>query len=107
MMRPRLNALIYATFLEELTSGPCTLIALQEATGLHYRSISGLLRVLHKRGLVHICGWEKDSIGRVAIAVWAFGPGKDAPRQKKSKLQVQRDWRNKKTRAEMTTALAG
>ena len=52
---------------------------------------------LRKESLVHISDWETDATGRESLRVYKLGPGKDKARRKKSKAQITRDWRMRKT----------
>lgn len=49
-------------------------------SGWHKLTVWRLMRNFKRRGAAHIAGWEYDSRGRASIALWALGPGEDAPR---------------------------
>lgn len=86
----------FADILAEMLSGPCTSTALADASGMGHRYVNRLMKTLHGKGVVHIAGWEKDSLGRQGMrTVWALGHGRDAKREKatKPRAQVQRDYR--------------
>lgn len=104
----RLNHLTFTLLLEELLSGPTTVPSLVEHCGMSHRYICQLLRTMHAKKVVHVSGWEKDSIGRVGVKVFALGAGKDAPRPRKPRAEVNRDYRMREARAPMAgTHFAG
>jgi hypothetical protein len=74
----RLNAVLYATLIQELMDGPSTRVELMTATGLSHQTILSNVRALHERGLIHVACWEKDAMGRHSIAAFTFGRGGDA-----------------------------
>lgn len=92
----------FAAILAELMSGPSTSIALADVSGMGHRYVNALMRTLHNKHVVHIAGWEKDSLGRQGMrTVWALGHGRDAKREKvtKPRAQVQRDYRERRQMA--------
>jgi hypothetical protein len=93
----KLGALSFSKVLRALTDGPCTAHELREASGLSVPSLHGLMLALRKESLVHISDWETDATGRESLRVYKLGPGKDKARRKKSKAQITRDWRMRKT----------
>lgn len=97
----RLSYLTFAMLLEELMSGPCTAKHLSEHTGMGHRYMCRLIDALHTKRLVHVAGWDKDSLGRMAVKVYALGHGKDAPRKTKPREVVNREYRAKAARAPM------
>jgi hypothetical protein len=105
--KTRLNAALYAMFLQELVAGPCTLPGLIEVTGLHLKTVRGLLKALHGKKLIHVSGWDNDARGAQTIAVWTWGAGRDAKRPTKTQAQVCRDWRSRQAMTAMVNASAG
>jgi hypothetical protein len=104
----RVGYIAFALCLEELLSGPCTARALAEHSGLHYRTACRLLRTMHDKKVAHIAGWEKDSLGRCAVAAYGLGPGNDAKRTTKSREEVNRGFRSRRAAAPMNgTPFAG
>ncbi len=97
----------FALLLEELLSGPSTAKTLAEHTGMGHRYMCRLLRTLYDKGVIHVAGWERDAIGRMGVAVYALGHGKDAKKPLKSRTQIQRDWRKKNAAAPIASTLAG
>lgn len=104
--RTRLNAVMFALFMDELVSGPCTLPGLIEATGLHRTTVRGVLKALHARKLVHRSSWDRDARGAPSIAVWSWGAGKDAKRPVKTQATVNREWRARQALRAFAGALA-
>lgn len=76
----KLNAVMYAMMLEELLSGPCTAQAIAEYTGMHTLTVRETLRTMHRKGVVHIAGWEEDARGAWSIRVFGLGHGRDKPK---------------------------
>jgi hypothetical protein len=95
----RLSYLTFAMLLEELLSGPCTAKHLSEHTGMGHRYMCRLIDALHTKRVVHIAGWDKDALGRVAVRVYGLGPGKDAQKKTKPRHQVNREYRAKEAMA--------
>jgi DNA-binding transcriptional ArsR family regulator len=102
----RLGPLSVAKIMRALFDGPCTVPELQEASGLSVSTLYEYLRALRKEGVVHVCAWEKDATGRESLRVFKLGPGKDAPRQRKSKAQIARECRERKSVANMLRLIA-
>jgi hypothetical protein len=98
LTQARLNADKFAAVLEEFLSGPCTAQTLADSAGMSYRYTMRLVRTMHKRGVIHISAWEKDSIGRVAVRVYALGHGTNARKPAKPREKVNRDYRTKQQR---------
>ena len=92
----RLSHESFTAILEQMLAGPSTATELTQASGMTQRYINQLIRTMHQRKVVHVSGWEKDAIGRVAVKVWTLGHGKDAKRPNKPREQVQRDYRAKR-----------
>jgi DNA-binding MarR family transcriptional regulator len=92
----KLNAVMFTMMLEEMLEGPSTAQNLAEHTGMSLITVQRTLRVMHRRGLVYISGWEKDSTSRWAVRVFTFGKGKDAKRPPpKPRAQKSREHRAK------------
>jgi len=104
----KLNAVMFTMMLEELFSGPCTAQHISEATGMHTLTVQRTLRVMHRRGVVRVTGWERDSRGRYSIRVFAFGEGKDTPRPApKGRTQMSREYRARAKSVALNQAFAG
>lgn len=99
----RLSYITFTLLLEELLSGPCTARSLSDHTGMGHRYMCRLLRTMHEKKVVHIAGWDKDSLGRNGVRVYGLGAGKDAKRVTKSKAECNRDYRRRAS----GSALAG
>jgi DNA-binding IclR family transcriptional regulator len=93
----KLNALMFAMLLEELLSGPCTAQALAEHTGMALITTQRTLRTMYRRGALHIGGWERDAAGRYTVRVFALGHGRDAKKPIKTRLQMNREYRARKS----------
>lgn len=91
----RLSHLTFTLILEELVSGPCTAQALADHSGMLPKTVRLLLRTMRKKKLAHIAAYDKDTLGRVNVMVYGFGPGKDAKRAAKPREQVNREYRKR------------
>ena len=104
----KLSYLTFALLLEELLSGPATAKALAEHTGMGHRYMCRLLKVLHSKRVIHISGWERDAIGRMAVRVYALGVSKDVKKPTKPRATINREYRAKAAGAFLTgTPFAG
>jgi hypothetical protein len=50
---------------------------LSEQCGIYRSVLYRMLKTMRKQCAVHVCGWERDALGRY-VAVWTLGEGKDA-----------------------------
>lgn len=91
----RINALSFAKLVKAIIEDDLTVQQLVDDTGLHYVTVQRYMRALHREGVIHICGWEKDSRGRDAIRVYRFGPGRDAKRKRKPGAVRAKEYRSK------------
>lgn len=97
----RLGALSMAKITRALLDGPCSINELKLVSGLNISTLHEYMRALRKEGVVHICGWEKDTTGRESLRVFKLGSDQDAPRAKKSKAQIARECRKRKQDAKL------
>lgn len=104
----RLNAALYAMALEELMAGPTSRSDLMRVTGLNEETISSLVKALHKRELIHIGSWERDTGGRASIAMFLFGKGRDAKKpERKTPAENKRNYMRRKAQRAALRASAG
>jgi hypothetical protein len=90
----KLNAVMFTMMIEELLSGPCTAKTIAEYTGMAVITVQRTLRVMHRRKIVHISGYEQDATRRWVIRVFSFGNARDAKRPPpRDKNDRQRDRR--------------
>lgn len=66
------------------TQGPMNRYTIAEKVHVAKRTIqsSHYMEMLHDEGLVHVCDYERLHRHGPPTIIWAFGPGKDAPRPK-------------------------
>lgn len=76
----KLNAVMFTLMLEDLMDGPSTAQELAEHTGMSILTVQRTLRVMHRRGVIRISGWNEDTRGAWTIRAFALGRGKDAPK---------------------------
>lgn len=86
--RHLMHAAAWAALIEGLIAGQSTAQNLAEESGVRLLTVRKILSILHRHGTVHICGWEKDSIGRMTLAVYKIGEAKDVPRPRRSRKEI-------------------
>ena len=66
--------------------------ALAAVSGLSNTSVAHWIKTLRKLDPkpVHIAGWAPDTRGRMFVALWKWGPGKDLPRPGQSRTPAER-----------------
>lgn len=83
----RIGAISAAKVLANLYAGPATARELMEVSGLSKNTVMEYLRHFKTEGVIHICAWERDSLGRWSIPVFQLGYGKDRTRPQKQPNQ--------------------
>lgn len=101
----KINCITQAKLIEALLDGVYTCAELAEITGLHYVTVLQYTRELHRAKAAHICGWEKDSLGRDALKIYRLGRGKDAKREKLTAAQRQQRTRDKQKAIQLANLL--
>ncbi len=104
--RVRLSHLTTAKVIKALLKGPSTAQELVDASGLHIMTVYEFMRAMRKLKVAHICGWDKDKLGRDAIAVFALGLGKDVRRGAMSRAQISKRYRDRRAMQEMVFAIS-
>lgn len=77
-MLPREKQPVAKLILRDLEDGPATVKELKTVLGLCECNTRYYLRVLHKKKLIYIGGWEQRT--GPALPVWYLGSKKDKPR---------------------------
>lgn len=73
----------YARLMKLLVEGTRNAREMAQLTELHYITVLEYCRALHEAGLIHICAWERDAVGRDATMIYRWGPGNpDVPRRR-------------------------
>lgn len=104
--RERLDRLVRLARL--LTEGPMTVKEMHDALDIPYSPhLAALMRALHKVGLVHVAGYERDRETGPWAAAWAWGNKRDAvkPRPIPAQKINRRNMANRRQRRH-DTALA-
>lgn len=78
-----------ARFIRLLMQRDMSMAELAEKTPMDYERVRCFIHDLKAEGVVHICGWRRDSNGRMSIALYALGMGVDATKPK-AKTSVER-----------------
>lgn len=85
----KINAFTQGVLIELMLDGLYDCHELAERTGLHYVTVQGYCRELHRAGACFIDHWNPDSRDRDAIKVYKIGRGTDAKRRKLTSAQRQ------------------
>jgi hypothetical protein len=75
----KLSAATIPRVIKAMWEHPRTIRDLSRATNTGYDGILTFVKSMHKEGLIHIVDWRHDA--QKPVAVYAFGPGKDATQQ--------------------------
>jgi predicted ArsR family transcriptional regulator len=102
----KIGAMSYAILLKYLAEGTRDCQELAEAVGLHVLTVYDYTKAMYKQGVIHICAWETDSLGRCNVRIYMLGKGKDAIKSKKSRIQISADWRARQKQIEMNQRMA-
>lgn len=92
----KVNQTSYALIFKALLSEPQSFDTLVEITGLHRQTLYDLFRVLKKYKVVHVCGWDQDSMGRDMFPIFKLGAGRDKPRYRMPRSEIAKRYRLKK-----------
>ena len=103
----RINAISHAKLLRALVDGPATAHELAAESGLSEWTVASHLRSFEEELLVHVCGWEQDSLGRDQTAIYKWGKGKNAPKRAASNSEHCKAYRERKKQRELLHAMAG
>ena len=96
----KINQDTYAKIIKVLLTDPYTAHELVEISGLHIVTMQRLMRCFHKNKVVHVCGWETDSLGRDTTPVYKLGIGKAVPRRRMTAAERTARYRSKKQTVE-------
>jgi transcription initiation factor IIE alpha subunit len=77
----KVNALSYAKMLSALIDDKLSYKGLAKRTGLNYTTVRDYVNAMHKERVVHICGFNRDTINRDNERLWKFGRNRDADRR--------------------------
>lgn len=103
----RLNSLSVAKMLRYLQEVPATVDEMAEASGLSTHTVRRFVKALHREGVIRTSGWEPDTLGRYVTRVYSFGEGRDVPKPKKDRGQVNREYRTRREQMRLQNAIAG
>lgn len=102
----RLNAIAFAKIIDAMQTASCTYYELVETSGLSYITVMRYVIAMHKEGVIHITGYEPDSLGRSARAAYALGRGTDAKRSPRSTMERSAERSARRTQARMLGLIA-
>lgn len=103
MTKHGITHMTYAKVMKVIVDDPMPAKELALEVGVAHITAYRILRALKAMKVVHICGWEKDSMGRHQIPVFKFGEGKNKARPKKTGAEKTRDYRVRKQMKFMTS----
>lgn len=73
----------HADLTRAMLDGPCTYAELQSASGYSYDAVNRWIQALRTTPQqVRVAAWERDSMGRASIQVFAFGTEPDVKKPK-------------------------
>lgn len=92
MTRARNNPARQLRMQAAMTVEPQSYDALAAVSGLCKGGVAHWIKTLREMDPkpVHIAGWAPDARGRLFVALWAWGPGEDAPRPGQSRTNAER-----------------
>jgi predicted ArsR family transcriptional regulator len=97
----KVGAMSYAILLKYLAEGTMNCQELADAVGLHVLTVYDYTKAMYKQGVIHICAWETDAIGRCSVRIYMLGKGKDAAKGSKTRIQISADYRARQKLIEM------
>lgn len=77
-LQVKLNAVMFSMLLEELMAGPAKAQDIADYSGMSVLTVQRTLRVMHRRKVIHVAGYEKDQRGAWTLRLFALGEGRDA-----------------------------
>jgi hypothetical protein len=92
----KLNKIAYGHIVKALLLGPCSVVDLAEACGMHERTLYELMNTWEKMHVVFVKAWDPDSRGRDVFPVYALGEGRKARKRKLTPAQRSQRARDKK-----------
>lgn len=92
----KVNQDTYARVFKCLLTDEMTAHEIVNETGIHIITAQSLMRCLKKHKVVHVCGWEKDRLGRDSTPIYKLGEGRNKPRARISDAEKARRYRAKK-----------
>jgi hypothetical protein len=93
--QPKISHRVLARTLALFQQGTVTAKQLHLEVGVHLVTAQAWLRTLMDEGTIHVCDWLPDSLGRDAVPVYKLGAGEKAPRRRKTRAQIMREYRQR------------
>lgn len=88
-------AMCMAAMIREMQDGPCTALELVEVTGLRHETVLAWLRALRRYSVIYVSDWVKDTSGRYNTRAYSMGNHLDAPRRRKSRIEIVNAYRER------------
>jgi hypothetical protein len=95
----KVNQDCYAIVMKTLIAWPSDCYKLEKKSGLALTTVQDLMRCFHRKGVVFIAGWNKDTMGRATTPIFALklkATDTDVPRPKLTPAQRQARYKAKK-----------
>lgn len=86
----RIGHLTQAKFLRLLMNGELSIHEIADEIGMHRVTAYRYCNALHREGVIHIAGYQIDSIGRDGSRIFKLGAGKDVKRYALSRTEQYR-----------------
>ena len=93
----------YAKVMKVIIDDPMPAKELAGEVGISPITAYRILRALKTQKVVHICGWEKDRLGRHQIPVYKFGEGRNKTRPKMTGAERTQAYRARRQSKFMTS----
>lgn len=105
--KARINHISILELIKVLEPGTLTCKELAEESGLHYVTVLEFCRTAHRRKMIHLAMFEKDSRGRDTVKIYKWGKGTDAKRTSISAKDRSAAYRKKKAQQEFNSMMTG
>ena len=103
----KVNALMMAQLMKHLMEGDYTCQELAEETGLHYVTVLHYTREMYRKGVLHICKWDKRSESKDPIRIYKLGSKPDAKKKIMTDVEKSQRYRQKKKQLRLVQMMAG
>jgi DNA-binding transcriptional ArsR family regulator len=97
----KVNQTSYALVIKRLLEDEASISDLEEASGLHRKTVEKLMRIFKEHKLVYVSDYLPDKMGRDSYKVYSWGKGKDKERYRQTGKERQRKCREMKRRVSL------
>lgn len=110
MARGNGRTISFAVMMRELMDGELTRAQLAEKTGLHLETVCRYIHWLHRKRVIHIVDWHKNSVNGVFAPIFTLNLHNEEdvePPLPKDRLLTGREYRARKKAEKLNRLLAG